>query len=72
MPVPILALAKVNTGAESDPKVTISPPKTPTKVGDPVALAEVVPLYCLFSPVIPVIVNTPGAVVSLLFSPVVS
>ena len=70
MPVPTLALAKANTGLP--PSETSSPSKTPTKVGDPVALAEVVPLYSLFSPVIPVIVNTPGVVVSLLFSPVVS
>ena len=70
IPVPTLALAKVKTGLP--PKLTPSAPMIPERASVPVAVAAVVPLYTLFSPAIPVMVNSPRAVVSLLLSPVVS
>ena len=70
MPVPTFEVAKVNSG--DDTKITSSPDSTPFKVTVPVAVAAVVSSYTLSLPVIPVMVNSPRAVVSLLLSPVVS
>ena len=55
IPVPTLALAKVNTGLP--PRDTLWSLATPTSVTVPVALAAVVPLYVLFNPVSPVMVK---------------
>ena len=60
MPVPTFEVAKVNTG--DDTIDTSSAPRTPVKVENPEALAAVVPLYTLFSPEIPVMVNAFGVI----------
>ena len=67
IPVPTFTLAKVNTGLP--PRLISSPDATPTKVAVPEEVAAVVASYTLLFPVIPVIVKTPRAVVSLAFSP---
>ena len=68
--VPTFSLAKVNTGLP--PRLISSPGATPTKVAVPEVVAAVVVSYTLLFPVIPVMVKTPRAVVSLAFSPMVS
>ena len=70
IPVPTFTLAKVKTGVPL--KVTVWSESTPTKVAVPEVVAAVVASYTLLFPVIPVIVKTPRAVVSLAFSPMVS
>ena len=55
MLVPTPACAKVNVGLPA--KVTTSDPTMPLNAAVPVAVAAVVPLYSLFTPVRPVIVS---------------
>ena len=71
IPVPTLAEAKVKVG--EPPRLTsFAPEATPESVAVPVAVAAVLSSYTLSSPVNPVMVNTPRAVVSFVLSPVVS